>query len=350
VDEWHRRCAEWQPHVRRFVEVLARERPDCILCTHQRASQAVPAMLAARKLGIPSATFIYSWDNLPKGRMAVHADHFLVWSEDMRAELRRYYPEVTPDRIHVIGTPQFEFYFDGRFRQSREAFLQSLGLDAARPVICFSGDDVATSPFDPCYLGDVARALDQFSPASRPQLLFRPCPTDGARRYRWVLEQHPQVILSPPLWTRLADGDWTQVVPARDDVALLVNIATHCDLVVNLGSTMALDFAINGNPAIFLNYNPQGVPPGSTWNARDKYRLPHFRLIHESNPVYWAHSAEDLPTLIDHALRNRAEKAAARAVCVRRVAAHPLDEATQRCVQALHKIAAARLDQCTSGS
>ena len=46
-------------------------RPDVLLCTHQRAGIAVPAVAAARSLGIPTATFVHSWDNLPKGRMAV---------------------------------------------------------------------------------------------------------------------------------------------------------------------------------------------------------------------------------------------------------------------------------------
>ena len=44
-------------------------------------------MLAAKSLGIPTATFIFSWDNLSsKGRIAAPFDYYLVWSEHMGDE------------------------------------------------------------------------------------------------------------------------------------------------------------------------------------------------------------------------------------------------------------------------
>ncbi|GIU73208.1 MAG: hypothetical protein KatS3mg004_0295 [Bryobacteraceae bacterium] len=55
-----------------YLETWERLRPDVVFCTHQRPSSVLPAMvLAARRLGIPTATFIFSWDNLTsKGRIA----------------------------------------------------------------------------------------------------------------------------------------------------------------------------------------------------------------------------------------------------------------------------------------
>jgi hypothetical protein len=37
-------------------------------------------LLAAQQLGIPTATFIFSWDNLPKATMVVETDYY-VWSD-----------------------------------------------------------------------------------------------------------------------------------------------------------------------------------------------------------------------------------------------------------------------------
>src|SRR5688572_15780303 len=128
LDKQHARASLRSDYLGRFESFLRRERPDVVFCTHQRASRAVPAMLAARTLGIPTATFVYSWDNLPKGRMAVHADHFLVWSDLMKEEMLRYYPEVTANRIHVVGTPQFEHHLNPALVQPRDAFLRNLGL------------------------------------------------------------------------------------------------------------------------------------------------------------------------------------------------------------------------------
>jgi hypothetical protein len=35
-------------------------------------------LLAAQQLGIPTATFIFSWDNLPKATMVVETDYYFV--------------------------------------------------------------------------------------------------------------------------------------------------------------------------------------------------------------------------------------------------------------------------------
>ena len=332
LDRRHAAVASGDGALSPFEGFLRRERPDVIFCTHQRASRAVPALLAARRLGIPSATFIYSWDNLPRGRMAVHADHFLVWSERMKAELLGYYPEVVEERVHVVGTPQFEPHLDPSLAQPREEFLGGLGLDPGRPVICFSGDDVSTSPCDPSYLADLARAVRAL-PEPRPQILFRRMPTDPGDRYRPVLGAFPEIAVCDPAW-RAGEGDWTQAVPLPGDPGLLANVARHCDLVVNLGSTMGMDFAVFDKPAIYVAYDP----PGSGRRVEDLYRLPHFRCVHEIQPVLWARSAGELGEMVRRALADPAEKREARARWLREVAAHPLDRASERCAATLLEV------------
>jgi hypothetical protein len=41
----------------------------------------MPICIAAKELNIPVITAIYSWDNLPKARLAVQADKYIVWSD-----------------------------------------------------------------------------------------------------------------------------------------------------------------------------------------------------------------------------------------------------------------------------
>jgi hypothetical protein len=342
LDSLHARSIQSAGSLREFESLLAEERPDVLFCTHQRASLAGPAMCAARGMSIPTATFIYSWDNLPKGRMAVHADHYFVWSDFMKDELMTYYPEVSTERIHVVGTPQFEHYFNPSLVQSRAAFLRGLGLEPSRPVVCFSGDDVTTSPYDQEYLADLAEALRRIPLARRPQILFRRCPVDTSARYDWVLKKYTEIAVSSPLWETSGGRDWTQVVPTVEDVALLVNVVRHCELVVNVASTMSMDFAILNKPGIYLAYDSTQAMKSGKWSVHDVYRLPHFRLVHEVQPVYWANSAATLETLVCQALTHREEKAEARRVWLRKQVKGPLDEASARCVDALRLIAPAQ--------
>lgn len=329
LDRSHAAAASGNGDLAPFEAFLRAERPDVVFCTHQRASRAVPALLAARRLGIPTATFIYSWDNLPKGRMAVHADHVLVWSEAMRSELLLYYPKMDPGRVHVVGTPQFEPHLDRGLERPREEFLGGLGLDPARSVVCFSGDDEMTSPFDPAYLQDLASIPDP------PQILFRRAPTDVSGRYAEVLARFPEIAVCEPAW-RAGEGDWTQVAPLPEDLGLLANVARHCDAVVNLGSTMGMDFAVFDKPAVYVAYNPRGA---GDWDVMDLYRLPHFRCVHALQPVYWARSADDLGVQVRRALLHPGEKSAARADWLRQVVAFPLGRASERCATALKEIA-----------
>jgi hypothetical protein len=337
LDRWHHRSAAKSEAVAYYVKWLQENKTDVVFCTHQRSRGAIPVMLAARKLGIPTATFIYSWDNLPKGRMAVYADHFFVWSDFMRSEMHRYYPEVAENRIHIVGTPQFEHYFNPELLQTRSEFFKELGIDPNRPILCFSGDDVSTSPHDPDYLADIAEALLKLPEATRPQLLFRRCPVDRSRRYDAVLAEYPWIVVSDPLWQSIKESDWTKIIPTREDIRLLVNVVAHCDCVINIGSTMAADFAIFDKPAIYLNYNQNR--PESTWSIKNTYAFPHFRTINDLQPVHWLNEKKEIADVISHVLTHPEEKRNARRAWLEKLTVHPLDQATVRIKAALIEIA-----------
>lgn len=325
-----------RPGVDPWTEQLRRLSPDVVLCSHQRAGIAVPAVAAARRLGVPTATFVHSWDNLPKGRMAVHADHVLVWSDKMAADLLRYQPDRRAEQVHVVGTPQLEAHLQPELLEPRERFCRRLGLDPARAVVVWSGGDRTTSPRDPAYLADLAEAAAELRPA--PQVLFRRSPADLSDRYDEVLAAHPQVVVSDPAWVAPEDGGWDRAVPGRRDVALLANVVHHSDLVVNLGSTMAMDFAVQDKPAIFVRYDPGGVE-ATEWDVRAIYRLPHFASVHATDPVAWVDEPADLGAAVADALAHPDRHAAGRRAWLEREVAQPMDRASERCVAAVTRIA-----------
>ena len=310
--------------------------PDVVLCTHQRAGIAVPALAAARARGVPTATFVHSWDNLPKGRMAVAADHVLVWSEKMAADLRRYQPEVDPARTHVVGTPQLEAHVDPAVIQPRADFLHALGVEPGRPVVVWSGSDRTTSPRDPAYLADLAAAVEPLP--SRPQVVFRRSPADHSDRYDGVLSRHPEVVVADPAWTAPADGGWDRAVPQRRDVPSLANLAHHADVVLTLGSTVAMDFAAHGTPALYVRYDPGGIDRRD-WDVHDIYRLPHFASVHATDPVGWVDRREDLGQAIEQALAHPDEHEVGRRAWLDLEVAQPLGEASERCVEVVLRIA-----------
>ena len=147
---------------------------------HQSATcQCIAPILACQDLGIPTATFIFSWDNLPKATMVIEPDHYLVWSKHMAKELQDYYPYIQKNQIQITGSPQFEFHFDDSHLQTREGFFKKYGLNLNKKYICFSGDDITTSPHDPEYLRDVLEAVKELNTKGQNLgVIFRPCPVD----------------------------------------------------------------------------------------------------------------------------------------------------------------------------
>lgn len=70
------------------------------------------AIRVAREMGIRTAGFLFSWDNLTsRSRIFEPYHHFLVWNGLIGDHLRRLYPYLRPGQLHVTGTPQFDFHF-----------------------------------------------------------------------------------------------------------------------------------------------------------------------------------------------------------------------------------------------
>jgi len=288
-------------YLKGFRELLKFHKPDVVFNTHQRSIIAIPAIIAAKELGIQTVSSIYSWDNLPKARLATRTESYLVWSEYMKDEMKKYYPEISNEKIVITGTPQFDFYLNESLYQSKEVFYAKYDLDLNKKTICFSGDDSRTSPYDPEYLADLAETVMQMEESQRPQILFRRCPADFSDRYDEVLIRYEEIIkVSDPLWNRDAgEHNWSLFYPAFDDVKLLVNIAYHCDAVYNVGSTMAHDFAMFNKPAMYINYDQ---PHAKGWSVETIYKFQHFRSMKGLDAVTWINSKNEIKEVLKKVL------------------------------------------------
>ena len=269
-------------------------KPKVIFCSHQRALKAAPFFAAANDLGIKTTTVIYSWDNLPKARLALRADNYLVWSQYMKKEMEFYYPEIPTATIHVTGTPQFEFYDDPHNIIEKETFFKKYKLDHSKKIICFSGDDIKTSPDDPSYLKDIAEEITKADLQGKYQILLRRCPVDLSGRFDDVVKAYGDLIReAPPLWYYNSSKDWTSVYPTKKDVKLLVSTVFYSDVVVNVGSTMVFDFAMFNKPCVFINYDQENKKEKG-WFVKKIYEFQHFRSVPSKASVIWLNNKEEI--------------------------------------------------------
>jgi hypothetical protein len=107
-------------------------------------------MKSARRLGIPAATCVASWDNLTsKGLLRFVPERVFVWNEIQRREATELHG-MPAERVVATGAQLFDRWFERRPSSSRVDFMRKIGLDPARPYVLFLG----SSPF-------VARRSDQ---------------------------------------------------------------------------------------------------------------------------------------------------------------------------------------------
>lgn len=286
------------------LQQLREHQPDLVFCTTQRATQAIAPLLAAQELGIPTACWVYSWDNLPKGMSTVETDYYFVWSQLMKEQLLTYYPKVRAEQVFVTGTPQFEPHYDTSLLQTREAFCESHGLDAQKRYVCFSGDDQTTSPLDQYYLEDVAKAVRKLNDEDfNLGVVYRQVPVDDSGRYDLVLEEYKDVITSvKPLWKTMG-SQWNEVMPTKEDFVRLVNTCHHCDLVVNICSSMVFDFAIHHKPCIYPNYEQPQLKKGIR-DIGQNYKYVHFRSM-PKDAVVWALEKNEIYNALKLVLEGR---------------------------------------------
>ncbi len=285
-------------------QILEGLKPDLVFSTHQRAVEGAYVMAVANQLHIPTVSVIYSWDNLPKSRNATRSNHYFVWSDYMFDEMRMYYPLVPAANVHITGTPQFEEYRKPEAIWPLETFLQKLQLPAGKKLVCFSGSDLSL-PNDHLYLKDLIEAFIAMPDSERPHLIVRPAPVDFSGRHEQVIGAgYPWLTYARPLWVTPDAANWTTVFPTPADNELLVNLCYHCHLVVNVGSTMSVDFAMFDKPSIYLNYEQDAENPW--FRIRTIFSMQHFRTLDGLDAVVWVKTRKDIGTAIIHALQNPA--------------------------------------------
>lgn len=319
-------------------KVLENEKPDLIFCTNQRPVNAIAPLTAAKDLGIPTSTFIFSWDNLPKATMVVEPDLYFVWSEYMKQELLTYYPHINPLQIHITGSPQFEPHFNETLRKSREEFFRENGLDLSKEYVCFSGDDITTCPDDPQYLEDLAEAVGELNlQGFNLGIIFRRSPVDLSDRYDEVLKKFESLIVSVgPRWKKVG-GTWNAILPTKEDLELQVNTILHSKAVINLASSMVFDFAVFDKACIYLNYNVENKQ-NEAWSPQKVYNFVHFRSMPSQNSVIWLKSKEEIKAKLELALKGTPEIVKEAQKWFEKINCQPSEKASERIWNTLNRI------------
>jgi hypothetical protein len=213
---------------------LAEARPDLVLVSpyvYIGFGQG-DYVKAARRLGIPSAACIASWDNLTnKGVISTVPDRLFVWNEAQREEATSLHG-VPHDQVILTGAQLFDRWFGRTPSRSREAFCAAVGLDPAKPFILYTGSSDFIAPKE----GDfVRRWLRLVRAAADPALasagiLIRPHPKNYAQFRVLDLEGIGNAVVFPKVARTFEQSFDTDFFDSLYYSSLVVGINTSAQI------------------------------------------------------------------------------------------------------------------------
>jgi hypothetical protein len=319
----------WLFSKRRYVSsaLLERMRAECslVVLANVQSHPAVPFLLAARRLGVPTVGYVASWDHtVGKGLVSPHVTRYVVQNDVMRDDLVRFHG-IDPQRVTVTGWPQTDVFQPRRSLAEYEAILAQLDLVPGVPVVLVAGNTPTNAPYEGRF---VERLVDWFRTSDvggRLQLLFRPHPRDVDWRDRYVAAlQCPGVAVQEPSYT---------------DLETLATLLQHVGCVVANAGTILLDSLVNDRPAVCVLYD-EGASPDERHAELNVTGKHYFDLVH-SDAFLRATSFEEVVSGINRALTQPRELAEERARVARDVVGEIDGRAAERVVDAIVGVARA---------
>ena len=322
-----------------YTEFYRKKNPSLVFNTsHVHSRNATQAVQAAQWLGIPTATFIFSWDNLTsQGRIILPYDYFLVWNETLKHQLLDMYQRIKPENVIVTGTPQFDSHFREETYLNRDEYCEMIGADPSRPIVLYTTGMANHMPGEPEIVEQIADMLLDYPPKERPQLLVRVYAKDLTGRFNDLRNRRDDIIFSDPLW----EPEW--LTPKPEDALLLANALRHCAVGINVASTVSLELCMFDKQVINVGYNPPSVPK-EVLSYKDYYEFDHYKPVVESGAVRVAYTLEEMVQLIRAALEEPCRDNAARNRLIDQMFGSTLDgRSADRVAEALLELAHRRL-------
>lgn len=298
---------------RYFDQVLEEHRPDIVWQTHLIALEEFPLAFAAKKKKIPLLGMIHSWDNITAksgirsvvsnrpGRMIpIRYDHMIVWNYIQKEELIRYYQYRESD-ISVVGVPQFDFYVQHTF-SSREEFCKRNGLNPAKKSILFACGSPFLLPKQEEVLEMLVSAMKN-GKFQNVQLILRAHPATPMEFINRLVRNNPHAFAqfpSPAYGASRFQNGWQS---GEEDGTELAETLRHCDVLINVASTLSLDAAMLDKPTICVGFDGKENNP-YYFSLLKHYDLTHYQPVMKSGAVRLAKSPEELQDLIYFYLEN----------------------------------------------
>jgi len=301
---------QWRLRTTKEYDALfTRLKPDLVFNgSHIHGFAGELPLRVAQRIGIPTAGFIFSWDNLTsRSRIMVPYDYWLVWHDRMKHELLRIYPSIDAKDVFVTGTPQMDFHFRPELVLPRQELARRVGFDPARPFILYTTGINSHFPKEHLHVESIIKQLKTLDVPNRPQLVVRNYIKGTSNEMKALSERKMDDVFFPPM---LWDMAWA--TPRPEDLELYCSLLRHSAMSINAASTVTLEFLLLDKPVINLDFDPPGAELAPCDGFKRHIRFDHFWPVAQSGATMVASSEDDMRRMLIKGLTEPMADSAAR--------------------------------------
>jgi hypothetical protein len=223
------------------------QQPDLVLVSPlvDFGAEQVDTIKSARRLGIPVAACIASWDNLTnKGLMRGAPDRVFVWNDAQRQEAVELHG-VPRERVVTTGAQPFDRWFERTPATARDRFCATLGFDPARPIVLYtcSSSFIASAASELRFVRSWLSSLRAHPTLRDVNVLVRPHPFNV---WDWtnadLSDLGPAAICPRQSYNPLSDESRAEFYDAL----------FHCAAAVGINTSAMIEAAIVARPVLSI--------------------------------------------------------------------------------------------------
>lgn len=250
----------------------------------------------AKRRGVKTVGMTRSWDNLNShGLVASVPDVFIFQNKYLQSVARDHQDVPLHEQNVVTGLPHYDVYKNpGAVLESREDFFARNNLDLDKKFIFYPAADMHRSEqVFPKIFDELLGSGELCVPS---QMIYRMHPSSQVDRSKLPKLKH--IIINDVF------GERQRGTVTAFDTNHYLNCMYHSDLVINAGSSAAIDAVAFGKPVICLNFD--GGVDLPYWFESDRMydQFSHYIALIKTEGTALVSSREELVVAINEYIQN----------------------------------------------
>ncbi|PIR93151.1 hypothetical protein COT99_02315 [Candidatus Falkowbacteria bacterium CG10_big_fil_rev_8_21_14_0_10_43_10] len=238
--------------VQEYQKIIKEYKPNLVFVSSILDETEVALLKAAKKERVYTVAMPKSWDNPSKRYFRFKPDKLVVWSPFMKKQVKKL-QDYKSDEVEVIGIPQFDYYIDKTRISSRENFCKSLGLNPQRRILLY-GSEGRITPDDPRVVEIIKDMIKGGELIKDCQILVRPHYgyANDELKFKEYFNDNKDVFVDLNFKKSNFSDNWDY---STNQMNHFLNSLYHCDVLLNVASTLTIDTAAVDKPVILIYFD-----------------------------------------------------------------------------------------------